>query len=99
MPERTVKTGWYRFHQNNSGGYLIGPAENVHIEAIDAEHACGRAEEVGIYFNGVRDGKDCPCCGDRWYRPYEDPTDVPMNYECDGPVENDDENLILPLTD
>lgn len=21
-----------------------------------------------VYFNGVYNGDDCPCCGDRWYR-------------------------------
>jgi hypothetical protein len=23
--------------------------------------------KAGIYFNGVEDGQDCECCGDRWY--------------------------------
>ena len=25
------------------------------------------AQGNGIYFNGVADGIDCDCCGDRWY--------------------------------
>jgi hypothetical protein len=37
------------------------------IEAESAEHADEKAAEIGIYFNGCDDGRDCPCCGDRWY--------------------------------
>ena len=25
---------------------------------------------AGVYFDGVREGIDCPCCGDRWSRAY-----------------------------
>lgn len=97
MPERTVKTGWYRFHQNNSYGIWIGP-QNIHVEAIDLDHACRRAEEeAGVYFNGCRDGKDCSCCGDRWYRPYEEPTETPQNYDEEVTVSDGIENLILSL--
>jgi len=63
---------FFEFRQNNSGGsfYIndgrgIGP--RVWIEAEDANHANEIAERLGIYFDGVNDGMDCGCCGDRWY--------------------------------
>lgn len=63
---------FYKFNQNNSFGKFdiddvmgIGPI--VYVEANDANSANYRAESLGIYFNGVDDGIDCPCCGDRWY--------------------------------
>ena len=70
-------TMWYEFSQNNSGGAFdiddekgIGP--RVWIEADNAEHANKRALEIGLYFYGVAEGKDCPCCGDRWHEAYKD---------------------------
>lgn len=70
--KREVETKWYKFYQNNSGGSFdinhergIGP--NVWIEALDADDANRRAEQIGIYFDGVSSGCDCSCCGDRWY--------------------------------
>lgn len=61
----------YTYRQNNSGGsFHIDPSRgigvHVYIEAIDANHANDIAENIGIYFNGVHDGMDCQCCGDRW---------------------------------
>lgn len=75
------KKQFFHFRQNNSGGTFDydaarGIAENVWIEADDKEHAIYRAERIGIYFNGVEKGMDCPCCGDRWSSPY-DATDAP----------------------
>ena len=61
---------WYEFDQNNSGGNFVTNDKLCHrifIEAEDADAANKKAEELGIYFNGVEEGKDCPCCGDRWY--------------------------------
>ena len=34
---------------------------------------CEEADELvqkyaGVYFDGVEDGPDCECCGDRWWR-------------------------------
>lgn len=38
-------------------------------------------ETHDVYFDGVEDGFDCDCCGDRWYRAYDsEGTDVPMIY-------------------
>ncbi len=58
---------FYRFDQNNSGGfYKKDLPEYLIIEADTPEEANLLAENIGIYFNGVLDGVDCPCCGDRW---------------------------------
>jgi hypothetical protein len=84
MPEITVKTKFYSFHQNNSGGSFITDdkvAEYVIIEALNASHANQIAEDIGIYFNGCEDGYDCECCGDRWYEASEyDAKESPMIY-------------------
>jgi hypothetical protein len=72
---------WYHFRQNNSGGSFEGP-ETIHIEAKTSLEANNIAVTVGVYFNGVDDGIDCSCCGDRWRRAEDwDPTsDVPSLY-------------------
>ena len=60
----------YLFHQNNSGGVFVIDDKlcpRVYIKAVSAEEANKKAEEIGIYFNGVINDIDCPCCGDRWY--------------------------------
>lgn len=65
---------YYTFSQNNSGGSFRTTdkiKEYVIIEAPDAEYANFLAERLGLYFNGVSDGRDCGCCGDRWYRANE----------------------------
>lgn len=77
MPEVTVKTKYYEYSQNNSGGsFDIKPSEGigprVWIEATDFEDANRRAENLGLYFEGVHFGWDCPCCGDRWYSKHDE---------------------------
>lgn len=60
----------YLFSQNNSGGYFVIDDKlcpRVYIKAVSAEEANKKAEEIGIYFDGVAKDIDCPCCGDRWY--------------------------------
>lgn len=67
MIEKT--TTWYEFTQNDSGGYFVQDDKVCHrlfIEANSFNEAMEKAEELGCYFNGVDDGIDCPCCGDRW---------------------------------
>lgn len=61
---------WYEFSQNNSGGSFDVDDKVTHrvfIEAGSEHEATEKALELGIYFQGVDDGIDCPCCGDRWY--------------------------------
>lgn len=54
---------FYRFRQNNSGGFFTGPAINVIVEADSQEESQRLAEQHGLYFDGRG---DCPCCGNRW---------------------------------
>jgi hypothetical protein len=68
------KLNWYAFTQNNSGGVFDVDDKvcgKVFIEAEDIDDACTKAQELGIYFDGVELDLDCSCCGDRWYVPYE----------------------------
>ena len=61
---------FYEFYQNNSGGYFdTSMPLCLWVEASSAEEACAIAEENGVYFDGSDYGRDCECCGDRWYRP------------------------------
>ena len=66
---------FYLFTQNSSGGFFNkiekgfgGQVYHLVVEADDAEHANERAQELGIYFDGISAGLDCECCGNRWYR-------------------------------
>lgn len=62
---------FYTYRQNSSGGSFIVDDNitiNVIIEADNAEQANKKAKAIGIYFDGCKQEKDCPCCGDRWYR-------------------------------
>jgi hypothetical protein len=75
---------FYCFRQNNSGG-SFDDDDNVcvvvFIEAMTAAEANEKATEIGIYFNGVENGSDCECCGDRWSETYEmGAIDKPMLY-------------------
>lgn len=74
----------FHFHQNNSGGAFDIDAEkgigvDVFIVAESTEQAVEHAQSIGIYFNGVEEGYDCECCGDRWYEPWNrgDVADIP----------------------
>jgi len=68
----------YRYHQNNSGGFVVdmptltaseGYVEgfDVYIYALSKEAANRIAQDKGLYFDGVEKGIDCECCGDRWH--------------------------------
>lgn len=66
---------FYTFVQNNSGGRTRKTPSldrYVVVEARSADEANQIAESLGIYFDGVEGKKDCPCCGDRWDRTYEE---------------------------
>lgn len=76
---------FYSFDQNNSGGSFsydtMGITRLVIIEADGVDEACVIARTIGIYFNGVEDERDCPCCGDRWHMPWDSNGDeVPCQY-------------------
>ena len=61
---------WYQFSQNNSGGSFVVDDKlccELYIEAQNTDEANTIAERLGVYFDGVEQGLDCECCGDRWY--------------------------------
>ena len=82
---------YFTYRQNNSGGVFCGPAINVIIKAKNAKKANKKAKEAGLYFDGCRKGRDCSCCGDRWYEAWENETgdETPNIYGT--PVEEYDE--------
>lgn len=84
---------FYTFMQNNSGGSFVhdpvqGLGYAVAIEARSADEANTIAERVvGIYFEGVDEGLDCSCCGDRWSRADEsDGFTTPCRYGDGDPL-------------
>jgi hypothetical protein len=64
---------FYHYDQNNSGGFFREPALNVFIEASSHKEADAIALDNGLYFDGVDEDRDCPCCGDRWSRSFRKP--------------------------
>ena len=71
---------YFLYKQNNTGGFFDidtdeGISEYVIIEAKNTSEANTKAEEIGIYFNGVEKEKDCECCGDRWHDSPEELTE------------------------
>ena len=82
--EQKKSTGkFFEFHQNNSGGSFDSDknvAEVVIIEADNSDEANMIAERIGIYFDGCDDGRDCSCCGDRWYATSDKGTNKPQVY-------------------
>lgn len=90
-------TMFWEFSQNNSGGSFdyneeAGITHFVVIEAENLDDVTSRAERIGLYWDGCADGRDCPCCGDRWCKPWRDegtaePTVYgthPREYDSDG---------------
>ena len=76
---------FYHFSQNNSGGSFIvdhrrGISVNVVVEGATVEEITERAKDIGLYFDGVDDGSDCECCGDRWYEPWGEGDAAPSIY-------------------
>lgn len=75
---------FFEFNQNNSGGIFDvdeSVCHRVFIEAETAAEANDKAQSLGIYFNGVSDGRDCPCCGCRWdERDDDDAITFPLVY-------------------
>ena len=65
----------YVFEQNNNHGWYFEPAQVVLVLAKSAEEANEIATEHGVYFDGIKSGKDCQCCYyDRWERATEQNT-------------------------
>ena len=62
---------YFKFRQNNSFGHFVG-TPLVFVQADNAADANSIAQDHGVYFNGVVDGVDCDCCGDRWYPVQDD---------------------------
>jgi len=76
---------FYEFDQNNSGGHFHVDDKVCHrlfIEADNEKEALRIAEDIGCYWNGVADGIDCPCCGDRW-DPYGEEINL-IKYAAEG---------------
>ena len=74
---------YYTYRQNNSGGHFITDDKVcgfVVIQAHDEKDADRRAQNIGIYFDGVAGGWDCDCCGDRWSNAWQDGTEQPELY-------------------
>lgn len=65
---------FYSWDQNNSGGHFYvdeNLSHRVVIEANTYKKAEVKAFKLGIYYDGVDEGLDCDCCGDRWYAGHE----------------------------
>ncbi|WP_145691452.1 DUF7296 family protein [Bacillus licheniformis] len=76
---------FYEYTQNNSGGSFLTNDKLCHrifIEANSYEEADTIAEGLGVYWNGVSEGIDCGCCGDRWGS--ADPVDLDRINKKDG---------------
>lgn len=70
---RPTNMYFYIYAQNNAGGNFItdcerGISQAIFIEESTPEKANKKAMSIGLYFDGVENGIDCGCCGDRWYR-------------------------------
>jgi hypothetical protein len=62
---------YYMWRQNNTGGSFITDDDVSRFVVIEADSYADAEEKAfsfGIYYDGVDDGRDCSCCGDRWYR-------------------------------
>lgn len=83
-----MNTKFFHYSQNNSGGNFEhdetkGIGHHVIIEAEDSNAADEKAENIGLYWDGVSQGLDCGCCGDRWYPTCDKGEDKPMIYDKD----------------
>ena len=67
--------------QNNSGGSFCvndsnGTGERVFVLAKNENSVLDLLEiKSVVYFDGVSQGLDCECCGDRWWRDAEEVED------------------------
>jgi hypothetical protein len=78
---------FYELSQNNTGGSFAVDSKLCHrlfIEAESEKAALEIAEGLGCYWNGVDDGMDCSCCGDRWYKSADEVDLEKMNTKWNG---------------
>jgi hypothetical protein len=89
LPSFNGEYKYYVYEQNNSGGNFHNNenlGEYVIIAAKDTKDANKRAQKIGVYFNGVKNGHDCECCGNRWSRAWaEVGNDIPLLYDTQRP--------------
>lgn len=83
--DSSTETRFFEYSQNNSGGDFVydlerGIGHYVIVEAYNGKDADRRARSIGLYFDGVRDCRDCDCCGDRWSEAYGKGTPDPSHY-------------------
>jgi hypothetical protein len=65
---------FFMWSQNNSGGHFHVDEDltwRVVIQADTYGEAEYKALNLGVYYNGCDDDRDCSCCGDRWYEGQE----------------------------
>lgn len=65
----------FTYYQNNSGGvWQDNMPQVLEVWAGSAKEADILAEQMGAYFDGCDNDMDCPCCGDRWERKFDEYT-------------------------
>lgn len=86
-----MKSKFWNFNQNNSGGYFVedlenGVCEEIIVEANTKEDAWTKLQSIGDKVDRFWDY--CGCCGERWssWLSDDDGNSIPMIY--DTPVEN-----------
>lgn len=91
---------WFHYRQNNSGGYWDGPV-NVLIEARDGDDANRIAvqhPDSPVYFDGCSSGRDCSCCGDRWFRQWSGDGDpLPSIWGTPFDYSGDPDTIVIAL--
>jgi hypothetical protein len=78
--KRVIDTNFFRFSQNNSGGYFIeneDVAIHLIIEALSAREAKSKMEDITASYSQY-----CSCCGERWssWIDDDDGTEEPQIY-------------------
>ena len=92
MAKKEEGLKFYEYSQNNTGGSFVTDdklCNRLFIEANSSSEADSIAEDLGCYWNGVDEGSDCECCGDRWYSAYSaiDLTSMTREKDSSYPVE------------
>ena len=70
---------YYRYNQNNSGGFYYQSEhldKVVFVEAKNVEQANRRVKELGFF-----DLSYCECCGERFYRLWDDSPVSPSEFD------------------